>query len=399
MYHTDQFDLLKARISRILALHPPHPGSSTWYVDQAGGSDTTGDGSEDAPYATITFCLTQASVMDTIIAWGTFTEDSIAPVTGQRLIGLGNGLTVLNKTTNTNSGIISSNPGIEVTGFIIDGTASTGHGIELQNGNDAHIHHNVIRDITGAYDGIDKGIGGVITGAKIHHNIIIDGAGGGIGMVNVTESEFERNICLRNAGEGIILNASCDNNVLRENICNENNEGIELQGDNNEVVDNVMLNNTVANYVDTGANNSRSDLQKKPEWGTPVVGVSTPVGIPALTTAFQFNPPAPGRVALTLDISNYVGGDTCLIYVQVMVDALNWRNVGYINIANGVIVDFIGPSAPFYSPGAALLSATFGAVQFDIHIDQILALRLQHNQTVGGAPRGMPYHYNYFQEI
>jgi len=137
---------------------------------------------------------------------------------------------------------------------------------------------------------------------------------------------------------------------------------------------------------------------KKPEWGIAVPGGVLPAGIGALTTAFTLAPTAPGRLALTLDMSEYIVGDTVEIFLQSRV-VVAFRTVGYINIVNGVIADFIGPSASFYSPALAIPVATVPAVQFDIHMDFLLGARLQVIQTAGAVARTLWWHYNYIMEI
>ncbi|MBZ0154752.1 MAG: carboxypeptidase-like regulatory domain-containing protein [Alphaproteobacteria bacterium] len=66
--------------------------------------------------------------------------------------------------------------GMEIGGVEISYHAADTHGIYLQWGRDAHIHHSVIRDLgTGVKDrhqGIDALRAGKVVGAKVHHTIV-----------------------------------------------------------------------------------------------------------------------------------------------------------------------------------------------------------------------------------
>lgn len=265
-YDTDQFDLLKDRIARILAAFTPHPGSTTRYVDGIGGSDTTGDGTEDSAWQTIAYAESQAAAWDSIIVWGTFTEHITFDLQFMRLVGLGDGLSVLQGTTN-DTPLITLNGAhrLEIVGMVIDGSLNTGHGIRIINSNDFYIHNNVIRNITGAYDGIDKSSGGVNTGGRILDNVLRNGAGAGIGVVSLEHCTISRNHCLNNNAEGIILNAACDYNIIEDNVCNDNDEGIEIQGDSNYLKNNTAIGNTTADIVDSGSNNRWEGPQKNIE--------------------------------------------------------------------------------------------------------------------------------------
>lgn len=258
-YSSEQWEIIKERISRILARHPAYPGTTTWYVDQVAGSDIIGNGTEDNPYQTITKAANEAGPRDTIIAWGTFSEDIILDNVGLRLFGLGqhNGLTIIQGAANLTSKIITDANGIEVAELEVDGSIYTGHGIEIQDSSYPNIHHNLIRNITGPYDAIDKSSGANTNRGKIEDNIIVDGAGTGIGLVNFLYGIISRNKILRMGGDGININAICGYNTLEKNKCLSNvGNGIRIDGDNNELINNLMRGNTAAQWVDNGTNNN-----------------------------------------------------------------------------------------------------------------------------------------------
>lgn len=261
-YSSEQWDIIKTRISRIVAYYTPHPGTTTWYVDQVDGSDTTGDGTEDHPYQTLTKAESVAGPRDTIIGWGAFSEDLVINVVGLRLIGLGKGLSTLSSPTADTPAITQNADGIEITGFIIDGSAATGHGIRIIDSDDFHIHDNEIRNITGAYDGINKSSGGVNKG-KIDRNTIRNGARAGINLANFDNGKVRENIVLANAAEGILIAATSDANVIKDNIANKNDEGIEVAGSDNHLDGNVMRGNTTADWVDSGGSNIWGDIFEK----------------------------------------------------------------------------------------------------------------------------------------
>lgn len=262
-YSQEQWEIIKAKIARILATYPPHPGTDTIHVDSVDGDNSTGNGTEEYPYQTLTYAEAQAAARDTLIAWGTFVENITLNLVGLRLYGLGNGLTKIQGAANLTPILDIGADSIELAKCFIDGSARTGHGIRIIDSDYCQIHHNLIKDITGAYDGIDKSTGSAIVGANIHHNQIIDSAGGGIGLVNGSLSRFEDNFILRTGGTGIDLDASCGENIIARNICTGNLTGIALAGDDNTLYDNKLQGNSVTPYTDTGTGNVWIDLLKQ----------------------------------------------------------------------------------------------------------------------------------------
>lgn len=247
------------------------------------GSDSTGDGSETFPYRTIMKALSFASSGDTIkIDAGTYAETVTLDTDGLWLIGADSNLTIIDPgdSVSTNSfGIDASNRTlISISGLKV---TNAYNGIEF-NGTTQSIIENV-SSISNGFHGIHLHNGAQFV--FIRNNYIQGNGGHGILLSTTDSSAVDTNIVLGNLQDGIRLDTTveirvsgnsvtgnssvnlrlfnADSTLVSENEFWASAVGVRVEFGSsvNELVKNIVKNNTVGIRLD-GASNTvlRSNL-------------------------------------------------------------------------------------------------------------------------------------------
>ena len=261
------------------------------YVKPTTGSDTTGDGSRDLPFKTITKALTLVTDHGHDLIY------ILADVSGAR--------TTINEQVNINkSDVMIRGPGrdvlwtsptpgdtitingvhgVEISGFEIQ-TAVTGVGscINVTNARSYHVHDNLF---TYARASAVRVVGDSSFG-MIERNVI-HGTGKNAAAsaieIDATSNTIEHtivewNTIAESTGDGITTkNSKCEDSIIRNNsIIGCTGVGINVQsGTRTSVYDNKLTANTAGNIVNTG---TASNIQNNQQWST-----LTSTDIPTIT--------------------------------------------------------------------------------------------------------------------
>ncbi|MBI4179264.1 right-handed parallel beta-helix repeat-containing protein [bacterium] len=230
-----------------------------WYVNDASvlgdvytsavGSNTTGDGTTQKPFATITKALSLATAGDTVfIDAGLYAETVVIDADSISLVGKDSNATVIDPPSgngifaDTQSGLLIKNLGVKgaiegiyfvrVTNSTIEGDSlshNAGRGIYFQDGSDS----NTVRN-SNFYFNLNQGV---------------------YLVTNCFNNTIDNNIAVGNS-QGFHLNSSSRRNILTRNISRQNANGIYIEINSH---DNVVRNNTVASNAQSGLSVIASD--------------------------------------------------------------------------------------------------------------------------------------------
>lgn len=126
---------------------------SNLLVVSENGSDTTGNGSFDRPYASVSYALTQATIgQSTILVTPGIYNENVALLPSVGIVGFGNQLSVINGalTTNSASWDATTNPHLDLLSVGFTGSANIvgGSGIQYGNGDNLRIKNCFLPDGT-----------------------------------------------------------------------------------------------------------------------------------------------------------------------------------------------------------------------------------------------------------
>lgn len=263
-YSSEQWNLIKAKIARILAMYPPHPGADTIHLDQVAGSDTTGDGSEEQPYQTLGKGITEAAVRDTLICYGDFDEGNVINTKGLRFLGLGNGLTTIQTTSPTGPITFNFGSGADgclVAGWLIKARAAL-NAIRITEAHDLSIMDNFFYPNLNV--AIDLNIN--VKRCRILRNYIRSSGASAITLASagagkeVKYNLIKDNIILNSASHGIRMYddgvGECDeNSIIGNRVINSTAYGIHVDGGNNNLFEeNTILRSGTEDFYDVGSN-------------------------------------------------------------------------------------------------------------------------------------------------
>ena len=237
--------------------------------EERGGSRgiivVNGTGSGD--YTHIQWAIDNASSGDTVyVEPGTYRE-TITVDKKIGLIGADRNTTIIVGDPNNDTVTITANH-VRVKNFEVR-TSSSGDGIKVENANNCTIKNNncsnngcgiylretrdvnVIGNICNS--NFDAGIYLRVTiNANVIRNVCNNndlGLGGfGIHAVSSSNNNILQNNCSYNGFEGIDLLGS-DNNFLNNNNCSNNRHGMEIDGSNNVVSNNIVFHNGIGIYI------------------------------------------------------------------------------------------------------------------------------------------------------
>ncbi|MBI4179975.1 right-handed parallel beta-helix repeat-containing protein, partial [bacterium] len=236
-----------------------------WYVNDAStagdsytsaaGSDVTGQGTAQKPFATITKALSLVTVGDTVfVDAGLFAETVVINADSISLIGKDSNATVIDppgaNSITTLYGVYATGR----TGLLIKNLGVTGAyvGIRFNNVDQSTITSDSA-SATGQYGiylltGSDNNtISNNITNLNGYYGMFLQGS------LNCTVSGNTSN----SNTEGIELNGFSDNNTVRDNTTNSNNYGILLsQSSTNQLLNNTTLSNNRGIALSASSNNN-----------------------------------------------------------------------------------------------------------------------------------------------
>jgi parallel beta-helix repeat protein len=276
-----------------IALHSSTSQGRTIFVD-TGGSDTTGDGSQSSPYATIVNAVIEANSGDTInVAAGTYTGN-IPLKSGIKLLGAGADVTTIQGPGTSNVIDGRNVQKVIISGFTIAGAGDGNSGIFCQGCNGVIIRSNRINDNGTSSSSFSYGIElegstsaliekneiarnprfGILISvdsyANVRNNIITDNGTGGIllttgSTINAKDSYILNNVIDRNGGTGIDTRV---NDVISNNIISNNQNGIIVTAGGLPLLSyNNFYNNLQANY--TGIIAGTGDISQDPLFVNP----------------------------------------------------------------------------------------------------------------------------------
>jgi parallel beta-helix repeat protein len=251
------------------------------YVKPTTGSDTTGDGSRDLPYKTITKALTLATDHGHDLIYvlndasgGRTTINEQVTISKADVMIRGPGRDVLWTSTNPGDVVtINGVHGIEISGFeFTTATTGVGNAITVNGGRSFHIHDNLF---TYARASAVKVVGassfGMIERNTIHgtgkfaaaNAIDIDGT------LGVCEHNIiEWNTVVESTGDAISLkNNKCEDTIVRNNVLVGNTEyGLHIDAAvRTTVYDNTFSVNGLGPFLDTG---TFTTIQNNDQWST-----------------------------------------------------------------------------------------------------------------------------------
>lgn len=139
-------------------------------------------------------------------------------------------------------------------------------------------------------------------------------------------------------------------------------------------------------------------LGKKLQFGTPVGGNGTPVGVGVplalLTLAIAKNT----LIIIYIDISNYVGADNAEITITGSVSGGPAIIIGRIDVVAGSVTRVMG--SPFYGdPAVAQNTTDVQAYQFEYYTDSVIDFYVTVNQSAGAVMKQVNYRYNTLTEL
>lgn len=217
-------------LSLVAALASPYPSSvkangvvQTWHV-ATGGSNIIGDGSEGNPWLTIQYAIDQANAGDTIIVHpGEYVAGNQVGKSGLTIQSSdGSGVTTVHGSAV--DGFDVWEPGVVIDGFTITNCYRGIWLAGLESGDDCLIKNNDIQyNVTGILVDTSNNI--------ISHNTI--------SYNNEQPPDFS----------GIHLTGDATNNLIINNTIEYNDHGIWIDGHNNKVLGNNIVNNGV---IDSG---------------------------------------------------------------------------------------------------------------------------------------------------
>ena len=239
--------------SNIIAQIPNN--SNVIYVNQSLGQDTTGGGSQNAPYKTINYALQQAQSGTIIsIAPGTYSEESgetfpliVKPgVTlrgddvnkGQNIIIKGGGGFISPSLAGQNI-TIRALDNSQIIGLTITNPNKRGTGVWVESTNPI-ITNNTFTN--------NKREGVFVTGngsPKIQNNIFIKNAGNGLSLAKNSQGEIRKNL-FDDTGIGISIGDSVSA-VIIDNQVHNNKDGIVISGSATPIINSNIIENNIDN--------------------------------------------------------------------------------------------------------------------------------------------------------
>jgi len=234
----------------------------TWHVSTL-GSDETGNGTEENPFATIQHGLNIASDNDTIlVAAGTYTENIIWPATnGIKLLGEDRETTVIDGNLNGSVVTLSSaNLNTTLDGFTIT-NGSAGYGGGLYINSSPQINNLIISSNSGSSGGgiyISAHVAPLITNTNIINNSAVNYGGGIYIETNYETPTFKNVLIANNTGAGLSCRWSSGIIASHLTIIGNTLNGLTVDGGGNF----ITLSNSIIrdNLVDVYNNSNESIL-------------------------------------------------------------------------------------------------------------------------------------------
>ncbi|HEY9700841.1 MAG TPA: DUF1565 domain-containing protein, partial [Allocoleopsis sp.] len=251
---------VEKKSSNIIAQVPAN--SNVIYVNQSLGKDTTGGGSQNAPYSTINYALQQAQSGTIIsIAPGTYSEESgetfpliVKPGVTLRGDDVNNGQNIIIK---GGGGFISpSLAGQNITiralqdsqiiGLTITNPNKRGTGVWVESTNPVIINNTFTNN---------KREGVLVTGngnPKIQNNIFIQNSGNGLSLAKNAKGEVRENL-FDNTGTGISIGDAVSSIIINNRV-QKNRDGVVISGSATPTINsNIIENNNDNGLVMIGS--------------------------------------------------------------------------------------------------------------------------------------------------